>query len=224
MSNTRVISIANRKGGVGKTTLTILLATALAVEKKKRVLLLDCDSQKSALQWRNFEMQSYGESEQAPYEIRYLPPRYLYDELRIKDGQYDIIFVDVPRLTDDSKDSDIITILTCCDSVLIPTVPGELDAFATQDFLGTVKEIETQKHQRDIPFEYYGALNKRNRRTESDSIIEFMKAQDVEMFANNLDDLKVFTSPSTYFNVMDTPQGRERFEPFFNEFIEKFNL
>jgi chromosome partitioning protein len=47
------IAVMNFKGGVGKTTLSILLANELA-QRGHRVLLSDCDPQNSAMAWQSW--------------------------------------------------------------------------------------------------------------------------------------------------------------------------
>jgi chromosome partitioning protein len=44
---TKFIAVSNRRGGVGKTTLTMMLAYGLAVGRRQKVLLIDLDAQAS---------------------------------------------------------------------------------------------------------------------------------------------------------------------------------
>ena len=61
----RSISIVNTKGGVGKTTTAVYLATALAAQY--RVILLDADPQGSATSWAT---DAFEAGDQLDFEVR----------------------------------------------------------------------------------------------------------------------------------------------------------
>ena len=44
------------------------------------------------------------------------------------------------------------------------------------------------------------------------------------VLAANLKDLKLFTSPSLFESILDTAEGRRRFEPYFNEVCKKLKI
>ena len=212
------------KGGVGKTTISLFLASALAIEKKMKVLYLDCDFQRSAKDYRKHEMENvYEEGEPVPYPIERVSSKYIYDEVRHNEDKYDVIFIDIPRITD-GGDSEVITVLTFCHHVLIPIVAGELEALSIKRFVEMVKGIAEYKSSKNHAFSYSSFLNKRNRRKENEDAVEFMKSLEVPVFENSLSDVKALTKPYTYESILSTAEGRRRFEPFFNEFIKTFNL
>lgn len=62
-----IVTFANQKGGVGKTTLCVTFANYL-VAKGVRVVIIDCDFQHSILKCRKADLKKYGE-ELVPYEI-----------------------------------------------------------------------------------------------------------------------------------------------------------
>ncbi len=219
----KIISIANRKGGVGKTTLSILLATALAKQKNLKVCLLDTDSQKSALNRRLIEQAQNGTID-PPYPIEHVFPKYLTMELKHRSEDYDVILIDVPRLTDSEKDAEIVTAIVHCDDVIIPTTPAEMDVVATNDFLQIVRDVQEKRKELGMPFSYHLVVNKWNNTKDCENTVAYFESKGVPMFDSYLSDLVLFRPPSTYDSVLETKEGRRRFASFFDEFIKQTKL
>lgn len=224
MSNIRVISVASRKGGVGKSTITILLATSLAISKKKRVLVLDCDNQQTIMDTRRLEEKGFDDLK-PPYDIKAVDPRFVHSFLQAEGAKYEIIFIDIPRITDDSKDSAAIQVLGFCDSILIPVLAGRADVMSLQNFVKIIQEIGRFRMDNGLSFNLNGFLNKLNRRTENESTKQFMEeVLGISMMDNGLADLKMFLTPSTYECFRSQKTTRKRYKAFFKEFCSLYHL
>lgn len=220
---TRVVCVANRKGGTGKSTVSILLAGALTKQRRRRVLILDCDEQQSVANTMAMEKEMYPEGEPI-VEVRAISPVYVHDFLSTFGSEYDVVFLDVPRITEDKTNTALGQLLAMCDSVLIPVLGSQMDALSTRDFLRLVEGIAEYKKENGIPFQYAGFINRFTTRKDNEHAMDFMASIGLAMFDNPLNDLKIFTTPSVYFSIMDTAEGERRFRPFFDEFCKRFKI
>ena len=122
-----VITIAQQKGGSGKTTLTVGLATELA-RRGRRVAVIDLDPQGSLGQWfmRRLERAPDGGgidfSTASAWGVGY--------EAR-KKRDVDVVLIDTPP----KIDSDLKPALREADLVLVPVTASEVDLWATEGVL-----------------------------------------------------------------------------------------
>jgi chromosome partitioning protein len=130
----KVISILNQKGGVGKTTLAVHLATAFA-RKKRRVLLIDADPQGSALDW------AAARRGEPLFPVVGLPKSSIHKELPALAANYELVIIDgPPRVYDVAKSA-----CGASDLVLIPVQPSPYDVWAAKEIIDLLAEAEIHK-------------------------------------------------------------------------------
>ena len=130
----KVIAILNQKGGVGKTTLAVHIATALA-RSKRTVLLLDADPQASALDWAAAR---HGEP---LFPVVGLPKNSIHKELPALAGNFDFVIIDGPPRVYNVAQSAIMA----SDLVLVPVQPSPYDVWAAKEIIDLLNEAATWK-------------------------------------------------------------------------------
>jgi len=127
MSTGRVITIAQQKGGSGKTTLAVNIAVALT-RAGRRVALLDTDPQGSLGRWFMTRLETRGDSDLVFSTASAWGVAYECDKLR-RDA--DVVIVDTPP----KADADLRPALRAADLVLVPVAVSHLDLWATEGVL-----------------------------------------------------------------------------------------
>lgn len=124
-----VITIAQQKGGAGKTTLTLHLATTLHKQGHK-VICLDIDPQESLSQWYRRRLQRKSEDLISP-EVKTVSGWRVTSEISRYKNDYDYILIDTPP----NLDTETRIAIRNADIVLTPVQPSPLDLWSTEAVL-----------------------------------------------------------------------------------------
>ncbi len=127
-----VFGVANKKGGVGKSSVISLFATTSSNQPiNKKVLVIDATENKLLTYlsaYYNEPLYKVVKSDLG------MVPKILAAEAE----DYDVIFVDFPN---DVNKAGFKTALICCSHMIIPTGVGIMDQIATKDFLTLVEDV-----------------------------------------------------------------------------------
>ncbi len=122
----KVITIAQQKGGAGKTTMAAHLATTWAQSGKRKVAVVDIDPQGSLTQWYKIRESVLGEDATGLTCAAISGWRVRSEIDRLK-HTHDIIVIDSPPHTD----AEARTAIRAADLVVIPLQPSPMDVWAT---------------------------------------------------------------------------------------------
>jgi chromosome partitioning protein len=129
-----IYAFLNQKGGVGKTTLSLHVASALA-RSQQRVLLIDADPQQSAMKWSTVR------SGAVDFAVIGMAKATLHKEIVSLGANYDHVVIDgPPRVTELAR-----SIIIASDVVVIPVQPSPFDVWAAAETVDLIKEARIYK-------------------------------------------------------------------------------
>lgn len=128
----KTIAIISQKGGAGKTTLALHLATA-SVLAGRNTAIIDLDPQASAAHWGDRRQ------EELPVVLSAHATRLTHEMKRVEDMGGDVLIID----TAPHSDSAALEAAKAADLVLVPCRPAILDIEAITNTLDLVKTTKT---------------------------------------------------------------------------------
>jgi len=132
-----IITIAQHKGGAGKTSLAAHLATTWSVDKGRRVALFDLDPQKSLTQW--FQMRREKLADENTMTLCPSQGWRVQAELTKAKRDADVIVIDSPG----RDDLGTRTAVRLADIVVMPVQPSPMDVWASKPTLEMIAKEGT---------------------------------------------------------------------------------
>lgn len=223
----KIISFANQKGGVGKSTLTSLAAAALACEPfNYSVYVADIDQQQSLISRRLADLRNNDII--PPFAIEFNTLSQLLSKIDELDKKHDFIFIDTPGKLDiniAADEQEITKVLFVLDYLFIPIAPGNYNMSATLSFLKIALKVRAQRQARELKI--YIVVNMSETRTIDnkfldDELDELKNYVSIDFLKNRIKRYSKFRAADTLESLFDE-KSSERAKVNFTNFIKEFH-
>ena len=182
MKSVRRILIINGKGGCGKTTVAINLATAYS-NLGRQVAIMDCDSHASASEWLDLR----------PKNLPYI--HLIRAHKQVAMNQTQSFHLRIPEATthviidaaSPSKEHNIEDLIKRSDTIVVPMLPSSIDVRAGSKFIG---KLLTHSAYRRHPLPIAVVANRTRPNTRAlKKLFEFLSCLDIPTVAQFSDDV-----------------------------------
>lgn len=186
-----VVTIANQKGGVCKTTLVILFATMFAHQRKdKKVCIIDADYQQSVVK-RESEEKREGKKtivKVIPFLATQSTSPILDLKLLVEQCQkeFDLVLVDTIGSISDTE--MISTTMSLSDVVLVPIQPTPLAVQSSIGTIGLLPSVQERRAKQNLPFIAKGVIVLAKNNLESKELQALKTLQGLELMKPILKD------------------------------------
>ena len=176
----KVITIAQQKGGTGKTTLAVHLAMAFIKYHGLKVAIIDTDPQGSLGKWFMIRSENKVSNENLTFKTASLWGAQ-YESKTLK-NDHDIVIIDTPpKIEADARPS-----IEAADLVLIPMAASHVDFWAT----GAIAEIAKQAKKKILV-----QINRSNQRSKLiNKTKDFIKSLDLSSTKIIIGNRQIYTS------------------------------
>lgn len=208
MKQAITICLVHQKGGVGKSTVAVNIASELS--KIYKTLLIDCDPMASCLDFGNARSEQLGEMNslsvcQKSFTLRdgsEMSGKAIRQELKSFKNDYEILVIDSPGK------SGVLgkAVASVSDLVIVPVVPGYFDLWAIEGTLNSLDEVMAVNDNLIVKI----LMNRRDDRTNlSKDVVRFLKDKDMTLMQTTLGSRTLYGQSAAGMSVVELDRHSE---------------
>jgi cellulose biosynthesis protein BcsQ len=228
----KILMFGNQKGGVGKTLVSVMTASALGhAPFNLKVAVIDIDNQKSVAYARDIDVQSYPAETPTPFAVINYTIAELQKNITQLDAEYDVLIIDVAGKLDTQADvtqQEITKALMYVDVLFIPFIAGSYVFTATYNYLTFIEQVQATRALQTRKMKVYGFVNMyRSRSKVNQMLLQYIDTlhenNNLQLMKTYLNDYTLFKEADTMTSVYDAQSNDAavtNFVEWFNELVQ----